>query len=300
MRSILFFLLISYLLSSQAQQYPESHLYMANPYIINPGFTGYLTDFLAYAGATSPITSDNHVVRGYQVGMNKSFERRNMAVGGKLVYDQRDFFQSTYIDLSMSYQMVIDKKQVLSIGSDVGLVNRTYDIGELSPLVDLRDPTLSSDYYFRTNLKLGFGVAYYSTTVEAGFALPQMIEGAESLASFYNAFFAYKHYLSNDFWLIKPNVFYIKYPDGTYQFQGNIMLARRGTFWGQIGGTSNKGVSLSTGITFNSDYEVVLSHLHQLQSELPNSNRTEVMLRMHLGNSNRVLSYIANKRNRRL
>ncbi len=299
MKRIIFPILILCALSGEAQQYPESQMYMVNTYIINPGFTGYLTDFSAYAGAFSPITSDNHVVRGYQVGVNKSFEKRDMAVGGKLVYDQRDFFKSTYIDLSMSYQMVLGKTQVLSLGSDLGLVNRTYDIGELSPLVDLRDPTLSSDYYFSTNFKLGFGLAYYSTVIEACFSLPQMVEGSAGFRSYYNAFFAYKHYFANDFWIAKPNIYYIKYPDGTFQFAGNLMLAKRGIFWGQVGGTSNKGVSLATGITFNESYEITFSHLHQLQSQLVNSSRSEIMLQIHLSQSNRRLSHIGHKRNRR-
>ena len=220
-----------------------------------------------------------------------------MGVGGKLVYDKRDFFKSVYVDGSFSYQIVLDKNKVLSIGSNVGLVNRTFDIGELSPYVDASDPTLYSDYYFKTNFNLGFGLAFYSTKIEAGVALPHLVEGSEQFDGYLNAYFAYKLFFSNDTWMVKPSAFAINYPDGTLQFQGNVMFSKRGVVWGQIGGTNRKAFTIATGWSFHDGYEVVFSHLQYLNNSLPINNQSEVMLRLHLGSSRSVLSHIRSKEN---
>jgi len=299
MKRSLFLALILLSGFARSQQYPETQLYMVNPYLINPGFTGYLTDLSAYAGVMSPLVMDDNVIRNYQVGINKSIEKIFMGIGGKMTYDQRDFFKSIYMDASFSYRMVTNKDQVLSVGADVGLVNRTYDIAELSPLVDLRDPTLYSEYYFKTNFKLGFGLAYYSTKIEAGIAMPHMVEGSEQFNGYFNSYFAYKLYFDNDVWMAKPNAFFINYPDGTYQFQGNIMIAKRGVFWGQLGATNQTAITGAIGVIFNRDYEFVFSHQRQLDNDLPYGSRSEVMIRVHMGKSRRILSHVGAKRNRK-
>lgn len=299
MRKVIFILLIATVWSADAQQYPETQLYMVNPYLINPGFTGYLTDLSIFASATSPLVLDNNVIRNYQVGINKSIEKSYIGVGGKMVYDQRDFLESVYLDASFSYRVVTANKHVLSIGSNIGLVNRTFDVGKLSPYVDMRDPTLSSDYYYKTNLNLGLGIAYYSARVEAGLALPSIVEGSEQFTGYFNAFLAYKIYFANDEWVAKPNSYFVNYPDGTSQFHGNLMIGKSGVFWGQIGGSNTKSLIFSTGWTFNDNYELVMSHLQQLASNLVYQNKSDIMLRVHLGNSSRKISHIVHKRNRR-
>lgn len=299
MKKIIILCLVLTSWSVRAQQYPETQLYMVNPYLINPGFTGYLTDLSAYASVMSPLTLEDNVIRNYQVGINKSIEQAYMGIGGRLTYDQRDFFESVYVDASFSYRIVTDNRQVLSVGSNVGLVNRTFDVGELSPYVDLRDPTLNSDYYFRTNFNLGFGLAYYSTNIEAGVAVPHMVEGSEQFNGYFNAYFAYKLYFANDTWMMKPNAYFVNYPDGTSQFHGNIMVAQKGSFWGQLGGTSTEAVTVAAGISFNGSYELVISHLQQLASDLPYNNRSEIMLRVHMGKSYRILSHVGTKRNKK-
>ncbi|MEM9339614.1 MAG: PorP/SprF family type IX secretion system membrane protein [Bacteroidota bacterium] len=293
---ICLFLLIGYGLS--AQQYPETQLYAINPYMINPGFNGYYSDLSAYASVMSPITMEDGAIRNYQVGVNKSLEKEYVGIGGRLRYDQRDFFESIYVDASFAYRLVTDNKHVLSVGSDIGLVNRTYNIGELSPYVDLRDPTLYSDYYYQTNFNLGFGLAYYSSEIEAGIALPHLVEGSEPFNGYFNAYFAYKVYFYHDEWQLKPNVFFVNYPDGTTQLEGNVMITRKGMFWGQLGATSNRAVTIATGWKFDS-YELVYSHRQELNSQLPYLSRGEIMLRVHMGRSGYVLSNVRTKRNRK-
>ena len=282
----------------QAQQYPESQLYMANPYMMNPGFTGYLTDLSIYAGAQSPFSLGDNEVRNYYVGINQSLENKYLGVGGKIMYDQRAFFESIYLDASVSYRAVVSNKHVISMGADVGLVNRTYNIGHLTPYVDMNDPTLSSDYYYQTSFKAGFGVAYYSEVIEAGLAAPFLVEGSEDFSNYYNGYLAYKIYLDNDRWILKPNLVAAHLPDGTVQASGHVMFERRGMFWGQVGYDSSNSLHLATGWMVQS-YEIVYGHRLLSGDQLPYTSRGEVMLRIHLGKSNKRLSHIASPRNKK-
>lgn len=282
----------------KGQQYPETQLYAANPYLINPGFTGYLTDISVYFNAMSPLSLEQNVIRNYRAGFNKSIEKSYLGIGGKLTYDQRDFFESFYLDASLSYRIVLDRKQVISFGADIGLVNRTYSLDNLSQYVDLSDQTLSSDYYFGTSMKLGLGIAYYSSIMEAGLAMPNLIEGSEKFNGHFNAYVAYKHYLVNDHWVLKPNLYFVNYPDGTQLISGSVMIISQNKFWGQLGGTNVKDLILAMGVAIG-NYQLSYSYLHHLGDELPYNGLGEVSLLIHFGKSNRVLSHISTIRNRK-
>lgn len=281
-----------------AQQYPEFQLYMLNPAQVNPGFTGYLTDLSIFAGAVSPLTFSEHAVRNYYVSVNQSFENNYLGIGGKLLYDQRDFYESFYMDASTSYRAVIANKQVVSIGADIGLVNRSYRLGNLTPYVNMDDPTLSSDYYYQTSFKLGVGLAYYSPKLELGVSMPYLIEGSEDFSGYFNAYAAYKWYFANDQWVVQPNAFWEFYPDETMNLRANVMMKLRGVLWGQVGSDVNRSVYLSSGWTFG-NYELIYGHKLQSGDAVAYSNRAEVMIRVHLGRSNRELSHIATPLNKK-
>lgn len=290
--------LISLTIIVKAQQYPETQLYSVNPYLINPGFTGYLTDVSIYFNALSPLALEQNAIRNYRAGFNKSIEKSYLGIGGKLTYDQRDFFESFYLDASLAYRIVFDRKHVVGFGADIGLVNRTYSLDNLSQYVDLSDQTLSSDYYFGTNMKLGLGIAYYSSFMEAGIAMPYMIEGSEKFNGYFNVYFAYKHYLANDKWVLKPNLYFVNNTDGTQLINGNLMVQYQSKFWGQLGASNTKDLTLAMGMTL-SNYQLSYSYLHYLGDELPYNSLEEVSLLIHFGKSNRILSHISTIRNRK-
>lgn len=293
------FLILFMNTAAWAQQYPEPLFYQINPYLINPGFTGYLTDLSAFVRAQSPLTLDDHVIRNYGAGINKSFERSYIGVGGKLDYDQRDFFESLYVDASLSYKVVFSNKQVLSIGTNVGLANRTYNVDDLTAYVDLSDPTLSSDYYYKTSMNIGIGLAYYSSTIEAGVAMPYMVEGSQSFNGYFNAYLAYKHYMGHDHWILKPNLYMVNQVDGSQTYTGGLMLSKRETFWVQLGGSSDLTFNAHLGVEFG-EYRLSYAYVHYLNDDLPYTNLSEIMLQLHFGRSNRVLSHIGDKRNRKM
>lgn len=283
---------------SKAQQYPETQLYATNLYLINPGFTGYHTDVSVYFNAMSPLSLAQNMIRNYRVGFNQSIEKSYLGVGAKLTYDQRDFFESFYLDGSLAYRVVFDRKQVISFGADIGLVNKTYSLDNLSQYVDLADQTLASDYYFGTNMKLGLGVAYYSSMIEAGIAMPYLIEGSEKFNGHFNVYMAYKHYVTNDRWIFKPNFYFVNYPDGSHLINGSLMVQHQNKFWGQLGGTNTKDITAALGMTLG-NYQLSYSYLHHLGNELPYNSLGEVSLLIHFGKSNRILSHISTIRNRK-
>ncbi|UXP33943.1 type IX secretion system membrane protein PorP/SprF [Reichenbachiella agarivorans] len=299
-RSLLIILILcGYVLAGRAQQYPETSLYSINPYLINPGFTGYLSDLSGYVSARSPLSVQENEIRSYRVGLNQAIEKSNIGIGGKLTYDQRDFFESVYVDFSFAYKIVMGNKRVFSLGTDIGIVNRSYNLDNLSSTVDLTDPTLSSDYYYKTNFKMGIGLAYYSTHIEAGIAMPYMLEGSENLTTYFNAYLAYKHYFSHDEWLLKPNLYWVTYPDATDMLNVSLMVERRDKFWGQLGATTTKELLFAMGFKFQI-YELSYSYAHNIEgNQPPYKSSNEIMLRIHYGKSNKVIAHIATKQNRK-
>ncbi|WP_109832904.1 PorP/SprF family type IX secretion system membrane protein [Reichenbachiella versicolor] len=295
---ILFLTIMLASINLAAQQYPNTQLYYANPYLINPGFTGYLTDMSAYVNAMSPMTTEKSAIRNYRAGINQALEKKYLGVGGKFTYDQRDFFESLYLDLSLAYKLVLKRKHVIGLGTDIGIVNRSYNITGLTKYVDQNDPTLTSDYFYRTNLKIGVGMAYYSTSMELGIAFPHMVESSENFAPYFNTYVAYKYYLPRSLWLLKPALYFVNLSDGTQIVNGNLMFIKKQKIWLQLGYGSSKEVSTAIGLFFDM-YELSYSYVHSLSDVLPYNSLNELMLRIHIGKSNKLLSHIADKKNRK-
>lgn len=284
---------------SRAQQVTTSNFHSINPYVINPAFTGYLTDISGYALVGMPLSFNGGENRSYQAGFNQSIEKRAIGIGGKLHFDQRDFFESISFSGSFAYRLPINNNQVLSFGADIGFINRSYDIDGLNSFVDLNDPTLSSDYYFQSNLLLGFGLAYYSAKVEAGISVPSLVEGGESLNTTMNAYFGYRHYFNNNFWFVKPTVLFAYLPDRTSETLVNVMIEKKNGYFGQVGVSSNQDVILSLGVYFQ---QFLISYIFRenIGSEnLPFNAMNEVVIQFHFGRSRMRFSNIGNELNRR-
>ncbi|MEL6560281.1 MAG: PorP/SprF family type IX secretion system membrane protein [Bacteroidota bacterium] len=280
-----------------AQQMSVSNLHSINPYLINPAFTGYLTDISGYATIGMPLSFKGGEIRNYQAGFNKAIESKSIGVGGKLVFDQRDFFESISFSGSFAYRMAINKNHVLSFGTDVGFVNRSYDVDGLNAFVDLDDPTLSSDYYFQSNLLLGFGLGYYSSKIEAGLSMPLVVEGGESLNTTTHAYFGYRHFFNNNFWFVKPTVLFTYLPDQPDELMLNVMVQKNGAFFGQLGASNNQDVMVSFGIYFN---EFLVSYVYRenLGNEnLPFNAMNEIGIQFQVGRSRMRFSNIGNQLN---
>ncbi|RJE70623.1 PorP/SprF family type IX secretion system membrane protein [Reichenbachiella sp. MSK19-1] len=282
------------------QQYPETDFYSVTPYLINPGFTGALTGLSGYVTGRRPMTQQVNQISNYRIAFNQSLERTQLGIGGKMTYDRRAFFESLYLDFSFAYKLVLDHKRVLSLGADVGIVNRSYSLDELSAYVDLSDPTLSSDYYYGTNFQMGLGLAYYSTSIEAGIAMPYIFDDSQAINQYFNAYFAYKHYFSQDRWILKPNAYWVSYLDKSEKVNLSLSVENRGRFWGQLGVSSTKEVSIGMGLKFDI-YQLSYNYAYNWnQNSVAPSSTGEIMLSIHYSKSNKEFAHITTKRNRRV
>lgn len=293
------FLLLVSLFSSNAQQFPESNFYSRNLYLINPSFTGYITGISGYVSAQSPLNAQFGEIRNFGVGIYTPIEKSYFGIGGKLNYDKRGIYEAFYGDVSLSYQIVIDRAHVISVGTDIGLVNRSFDTGELNEFVNLDDPVLNSDYYFKTNMKLGFGVSYVSRFLEIGIALPHLIESSEQANTQANLYTGYRHQVPNSDWLIKPNFLYSRYTDNSNVVDANIMVQKDDTFWLQLGYRSTNNILASLGFMVQ-EMEIDYSFSPYIGSDdLPYETQHQVMLIFNISKSKKYYTHIVNKKNRR-
>ncbi|MGB3467834.1 MAG: PorP/SprF family type IX secretion system membrane protein [Cyclobacteriaceae bacterium] len=283
----------------QAQQTGVSGFYAMNPYQANPAFTGYLTDLSGYLIAGAPLSFNTSDRRNYQAGMAQSLESRNIGIGLRLGFDQRDFFEAVNLDGTFAYYLSFNKRYVLSAGMSLGFVNRSYDTDRLNSFVDLTDPTLASDYYFESNLRMGFGIAFYSDRWEAGISTPSLVEGGESLNEMVNIYVAYRHYFNNNFWFVKPSMLLTHLQDRTTETLINVMIQKKGKFYGQTGYSTSNDLLLSMGVFFR---QMTLSYLFRenfSKGGAPFRPMNEIGIHFQLGNSRMRRAHIGSELNRR-
>lgn len=245
----IFFILCASLLN--AQQQPENNFYVQNPYLINPSFAGYKLGIQSFTWANSSFQGIDGSPKSMLVGVQGAVKKSNFGVGGKFALDQRGIYESFSFDFTTSYKLLLDNFQLISFGIDAGFINNAFNQEGLTSQVDLNDPTLNSEYFNRTSLKVGFGISYLSQKIQVGAAFPRFAEGGEALNSIFNVFGAYILKKQGNPLTFKPSFIVQGFNDDTFQYGVDFMTTWQNVIWGQLGYRSNNTIGLSTGVKWN-------------------------------------------------
>ncbi len=159
---------------SYAQQDPLYALYINNPSVINPGFTGinknlttnfsYRNQWTAFDGNPTTIAANGHM----------SIKENKMGVGLILVNDRIGEVTNSSANASYAYKLEL-KDQVLSFGMQMGLMNYRTDPGKLN-IRNQDDPYFSPTN--ETKFNLGAGAVLKSEKYLIGLSVPRMIRNA--------------------------------------------------------------------------------------------------------------------------
>jgi type IX secretion system PorP/SprF family membrane protein len=164
-------LLLLATLSAQAQQDPLYGLYLNNPLVINPAYTGlsnnlavnvsYRRQWASFDGAPNALNANGAI----------SLLHNKIGAGLQIVQDNIGENKITAVSGLFAYKLNLDRK-VVSFGMSAGLTNYAVSPGKLN----LQDPT---DPYFPTVSEmaptLGVGVMLKTDRYLLGVSVPRLI-----------------------------------------------------------------------------------------------------------------------------
>ena len=165
------FLLLLATLSAQAQQDPLYGLYLNNPLVMNPAYTGLTNNLAVNVGYRRQWTSFEGAPNSLNANGAISLLQNKIGAGLQIVQDNIGENKITAISGLFAYKLNLDRK-VVSFGMSAGLTNYAVSPGKLN----LQDPT---DPYFPTVSEmaptLGVGVMLKTDRYLLGVSVPRLI-----------------------------------------------------------------------------------------------------------------------------
>jgi type IX secretion system PorP/SprF family membrane protein len=196
-----------------AQQDPLYALYINNPLVINPGFTGinnnlmanlsYRTQWSAFDGNPTTMAASGQI----------SLKDNKMGAGALLVSDR--IGETTTTSASGMYAYKINfKDNVFSFGMQAGLINYKTDPGQLNLNPNaLDDPSFAQ--VSETKFNLGAGAVLKSEKYLVGLSVPRLLGNTfettgQSVQIYQQHFYLFGSYIYflNDRILLKPSVLF--------------------------------------------------------------------------------------------
>ena len=212
MKKIIFILLIVYKSAEVfAQQDPLYALYLNNPVVINPGFTGinnnlmtnlsYRTQWSAFDGNPTTVAANGQI----------SLLNNKVGAGALLVSDKIGENVSTSASGLFSYKIEL-KDKLFSFGMQAGVMNYKTDPGKLN-FTDADDP--SFERLSETKFNLGAGAVLKSEKYIIGLSVPRMLANSfktvgQSVQLYQQHFYLFGSYIHfvNERILLKPSVLF--------------------------------------------------------------------------------------------
>lgn len=218
-----------------AQRDTGKRFFMRNPFLVNPASAGYFDDFnitLVTDQTTGKLKSGNtRYITAVQYALNKS----NLGFGGTMDYFKRGMFETIQIDVAMAYKLRINKDLLTAFGADVGLINNNYSVSGLNTQVNTLDPTLSSQYYSGSNLKIGLGASLVSYNLDIGLSIPKLFVSGEAL-NFLSTFYgSYAFELNGRNLMLRPGIYTNYFFGNLFNYEGSLNLLFQNAFWLQLG-----------------------------------------------------------------
>jgi type IX secretion system PorP/SprF family membrane protein len=165
------FLLLLATLSAQAQQDPLYGLYLNNPLVMNPAYTGLTNNLAVNVGYRRQWTSFEGAPNSLNANGAISLLQNKIGAGLQIVQDNIGENKITAVSGLFAYKLNLDRK-VVSFGMSAGLTNYAVSPGKLN----LQDPT---DPYFPTVSEmaptLGVGVMLKTDRYLLGVSVPRLI-----------------------------------------------------------------------------------------------------------------------------
>lgn len=201
----------------------------------------------------------------------------NSGLGMKVISDSRGAFQTLHADVSYGFHARFAEGHSLRMGVLAGLDNSNLNINRLDShgLIDMSDPTLSSNYYNNTQFVAGAGVLYSLRNLDVAASVPQIISTSQPFNSYVNAAVFYKINASDKI-IVQPWLSYQNIPVTKSLMGGYVKATYKDVFWLQGGYQNNncgagamgvmyENIGLSYGFRMsNPEFKEVAGGVHEI------------------------------------
>jgi type IX secretion system PorP/SprF family membrane protein len=173
-----------------AQQDPIYGLYLNNPLVINPAYTGINNNLEASVGYRHQWAGFDGNPTTLNASGNLSINNNKMAIGGLIVQDNIGENTNTSLNISYAYKLELKDHRVFSFGLQGGFINYKTDPSQLT-IQDPDDPAFAA--FNQTKLNLGAGAAFKTDRFFAGLSVPRLLKNSLSVTD-QNANVYQQHY----------------------------------------------------------------------------------------------------------
>jgi type IX secretion system PorP/SprF family membrane protein len=158
-----------------AQQDPLYGLWLNNPLVINPAYTGINNNFTAFASYRSQWAGFDGSPMTMTAGAHSSLLRNKMGAGFMIVNDKIGENTNTQVMGTFAYKLPINAGTSLSFGMSGGFMNYKTNASHLT-LQDPTDPLFGSISQLKPSI--GAGIMLKSDKYLLGFSVPRLLNGS--------------------------------------------------------------------------------------------------------------------------
>jgi type IX secretion system PorP/SprF family membrane protein len=204
------FFVTSFLTVARGQQDPLYGLYLNNPIMINPAYTGLNNNFSAMAGFRNQWAGFDGSPTTLSLSAHSSLRDNKIGAGLVVVNDRIGESTSTQFTGTFAYKLQLAKDQVLSFGMQAGAMNYRIDPGKLN-LLNPNDPSFSSVNTIKPTI--GVGVMLKADHYLIGLSVPRLLStsyqmGGQTTSLYQQHFYLFGSYI---FWIsdaiqFKPSI----------------------------------------------------------------------------------------------
>ncbi len=161
-----------------AQQDPIYGLYINNPMVINPAYTGINNNFTAFTTYRNQWAGFEGSPSTLNFGGHMSMRQNKVGVGLLIVSDKIGENTNTQVNGSFAYKLPINAGTTLSFGMQAGFINYKVDPSRLT-LQDPTDPLFAPINQIKPNI--GAGVIVRGDRFMFGLSVPRLLNGSFDL-----------------------------------------------------------------------------------------------------------------------
>lgn len=278
---LVFFLIVTNFCFSQ--QIPFYNHHFVNPFIYNPGYTGYKESVSTYLVRNSRNSSfDGGVINNY-LTVDGAIKDGKHGFGLSAAYQTQGIQQQLGAGLSYSYLLKINENHSFRLGIQAGFLDNQLDASAIN--VEMTDdPFLQELSRNKLTYNGTFGLLYTWKTLRVGFSIPQIIGnkvkyGEKDPRGFYQL---ERHYMlsasqpisltKDKVWSLTPNVM-LRYLPGL-KLQYDVLLKAEHSKWAWLGVgyksdyaiEMNAGIKVLNGFQIGYSYEYVIGSLNAYKS----------------------------------
>ena len=158
----------------KGQPHPVSSLYMFDPMLINPAFTGVPVQLSATFIHRDQWVNLPGAPKTSSFSLQSSFFKTKVGIGLMFTNDKIGIHDDYGIFATYAYHLPISNKSKLSMGLQAGFNHLSSDFTKLN-IRDMSDPNLFGRIT-KMNPNFGAGLYYYGEQFYMGFSVPFMLE----------------------------------------------------------------------------------------------------------------------------